>query len=107
VRPAESQSFTIGQALSTPFASDLVASPQLGRFAWIENQQGRRNLLMARPDGTGKYESKQLTSYNQDDGQEIHGFRLHRHRLDAYKAEADFFQRHVMSSAQANKEPQH
>jgi hypothetical protein len=41
--PAQSQNFTIQQALSAPFASDLVASPRLGRFAWIENQQGRRN----------------------------------------------------------------
>ena len=49
--PAQSQSFTLQQALSAPFASDLVASPQLGRFAWIENQQGRRNLWMAKSDG--------------------------------------------------------
>jgi hypothetical protein len=69
---AESQTFTLEQALSAPFASDLVASPQLGRFAWIENQQGRRNLWIARPDGAGKYESTQLTSYNQDDGQEMY-----------------------------------
>jgi dipeptidyl aminopeptidase/acylaminoacyl peptidase len=71
-RPAESQSFTLEHALSAPFASDLVASSQLGRFAWIENQQGRRNLWLAKPDGTGKYESKRLTSYDQDDGQEMY-----------------------------------
>jgi dipeptidyl aminopeptidase/acylaminoacyl peptidase len=33
---------------------------------------------------------------------EIHGFLLHRHWLEAYKAEADFFQRHLMSSSSAN-----
>jgi dipeptidyl aminopeptidase/acylaminoacyl peptidase len=71
-RPAESQSFTLEQALSAPFASDLVASPQLGRFAWVENQQGRRNLWMAQPNSAGKYESKRLTSYDQDDGQEMY-----------------------------------
>jgi dipeptidyl aminopeptidase/acylaminoacyl peptidase len=42
---------------------------------------------------------------------EIHGFLLHRHWLEAYKAEADFFQRHLMSSSpasgRANKEPKH
>jgi dipeptidyl aminopeptidase/acylaminoacyl peptidase len=41
---------------------------------------------------------------------EIHGFLLHRHWLEAYKAEADFFQRYLMSStpanSRANKEPQ-
>ena len=69
---AESQSFTIDQALSAPFASDLVASPQLGRFAWVENEQGKRNLWMAHPDSTGRYQSKRLTSYDQDDGQEMY-----------------------------------
>jgi len=70
--PAQSQNFTLQQALSAPFASDLVASPQLGRLAWVENQQGRRNLWMAKSDGSGKYVSKQLTSYDQDDGQEMY-----------------------------------
>jgi hypothetical protein len=70
--PAQSQSFTLQKALSAPFASDLVASPQLGRFAWTENQQGKRNLWLAKPDGSGKYVSKQLTSYDQDDGQEVY-----------------------------------
>src|ERR1700716_517720 len=70
--PAQSQSFTLQQALSAPFASDLVASPRLGRLAWAENQQGRRNLWVAKPDGSGKYVSTQLTSYDQDDGQEVY-----------------------------------
>src|ERR1035438_6667496 len=69
---AQSQSFTLQQALSAPFASDLVASPQLGRLAWIENQQGRRNLWMAESNGSAKYVAKQLTSYDQDDGQEMY-----------------------------------
>src|ERR1700744_4418172 len=71
-RPAVSQSFTIEQALSAPFASDLVASPKPGLFAWIENRQGKRNLWIAHPDADGKYKSKQLTSYDQDDGQEMY-----------------------------------
>ena len=71
-RPTVSQSFTIEQALSAPFASELVASPKLGLFAWIENRQGKRNLWIARPDAAGKYKSKQLTSYDQDDGQEMY-----------------------------------
>ena len=70
--PAQSQNFTLQQALSAPFASDLVASPRLGRFAWIENQQGRRNLWMAKSDGSGKFASRQITSYDQDDGQEMY-----------------------------------
>ena len=70
--PAPGQSFTLQQALSAPFASDLVASPKLGRLAWIENQQGRRNLWIAEPNASGKYVSKRLTSYDQDDGQEMY-----------------------------------
>jgi len=70
--PAQSQSFTLQQALSAPFASDLVASPRLGRLAWVENQQGRRNLWMAKPDGSGRYVSMRLTSYDQDNGQEVY-----------------------------------
>jgi dipeptidyl aminopeptidase/acylaminoacyl peptidase len=33
---------------------------------------------------------------------EIHGFLLHRHWIEAYQAEAEFFQRHLMGS-QASK----
>jgi dipeptidyl aminopeptidase/acylaminoacyl peptidase len=69
---AKSQSFTLPQALSAPFASDLVANQPTGSFAWVEDAQGRRNLWIATPDGSGKYESKQLTSYSQDDGQELY-----------------------------------
>ena len=69
---AQSQNFTLEQALSAPFASDLVASQRLGSFAWVENEQGKRNLWIATPDGSGKYASKQLTSYDQDDGQEMY-----------------------------------
>jgi dipeptidyl aminopeptidase/acylaminoacyl peptidase len=69
---AQGQSFTLQQALSAPFATDLVASPKKGRVAWIENQQGRRNLWVAEPDASGKYLSKRLTTYDQDDGQEMY-----------------------------------
>lgn len=70
---ARAQRFTLEQALSAPFASDLVASPHLNRFAWVEDQEGKRNLWIAVPRSTGQYESKRLTSYDQDDGQELYG----------------------------------
>src|ERR1700736_5140523 len=70
--PARSQSFTIEQALSAPFASDLVANQKTGSLAWVENEQGKRNLWIATRDGSGKYESRRLTSYNEDDGQEMY-----------------------------------
>lgn len=69
---ARGQSFTLDQALSAPFASDLVASPQGDHFAWVENQQGIRNLWVAERGVNGSYVSKRLTRYDQDDGQEIY-----------------------------------
>ena len=69
---AKSQNFTLDQALSGPFASDLVAAPKLGRLAWVENEQGKRNVWIAQPNAAGKYESKRLTAYDQDDGQAIY-----------------------------------
>ncbi|RZU40562.1 S9 family peptidase [Edaphobacter modestus] len=69
---AQTGNFTLEQALSAPFASDLTASPRLNRFAWAENERGKRNLWIAEQNADGRYQSKQLTSYNQDDGQEIY-----------------------------------
>ncbi len=69
---AVGQGFTIEQALSAPFANSLVASPRLGRFAWVENQQGRRNLWMAAPDSSGKYTAQRVTAYDNDDGQAMY-----------------------------------
>ena len=68
---AAGQAFTLDQALSAPYASDLVASQKTGSFAWVENEQGKRNVWIATADGSGKFTSKRLTSYDHDDGQEI------------------------------------
>src|SRR5260370_17912051 len=69
---ATGQDFTLAQAMSAPFASDLVASPKLGRLAWIENQQGKRNIWLATPNSAGQHQTKRLTAYNEDDGQEMY-----------------------------------
>ncbi len=69
---AQGQDFTLEQALSAPFATDLVAAPKAGRVAWMENQQGKRNLWLAVRDSSGKFVSKQLTAYIADDGQEMY-----------------------------------
>jgi Tol biopolymer transport system component len=63
-------SFTLKQALSAPFNSDLVAAPTGGRFAWVANAEGRRNVWVAEPGGSG-YTSRQVTNYPADDGQDI------------------------------------
>src|SRR5215472_684140 len=69
---ATCQDFTIDQALSAPFASDLVRGPKTGTVAWIENQQGKRNLWVATRENAGKFLAKRLTAYEDDDGQEMY-----------------------------------
>ena len=69
---AQANGFTIEQALSAPFASNLRAAPSKGRLAWVANIGGRRNLWVAEPAANGNgYISRQVTHYAEDDGQEI------------------------------------
>src|ERR1019366_234796 len=64
------QPFSIDQALSAPFPSDLIASPTGNQIAWVFDSRGVRNIWIAEgPD----FKARQLTSYTQDDGQEIGG----------------------------------
>jgi N-acyl-D-aspartate/D-glutamate deacylase/dipeptidyl aminopeptidase/acylaminoacyl peptidase len=63
-----SNSFTIEQVLSAPFPENLIAAPKGERIAWTFNHQGKRNVWFAEgPD----FKARQLTQYNNDDGQEI------------------------------------
>jgi Tol biopolymer transport system component len=54
--------------MSAPFPSGLTASPVGGLVAWVQNDQGVRNIWVAGPP---EYRGWQLTSYTRDDGQEI------------------------------------
>jgi dipeptidyl aminopeptidase/acylaminoacyl peptidase len=64
------QQFTLDQVLGAPFASDLVAAPRGSSVAWIVNQRGARNVWVA----TGpSWQARQVTRYQDDDGQEIEG----------------------------------
>jgi dipeptidyl aminopeptidase/acylaminoacyl peptidase len=65
---AAAASFTIDQIMSAPFASDLIAAPTGASVAWIENEQGRRNIWTA---SGPSWTARKLTSFDQDDGQEI------------------------------------
>ena len=67
-----STAFTLQQAMSAPFNSDLIAAPVGNKLAWLSNAEGRRNIWVATPSGSGSgYESRQITHYTQDDGQDI------------------------------------
>ena len=71
-QPAEADSFTIEQVLSAPYPTDLVAAPDGGRFAWVSDSAGVRNVWLATPaPGAARYESRPVTHYSGDDGLEI------------------------------------
>ena len=64
--------FTIQQALSAPFPSELTAAPARNRFAWVFNDEGKRNIWVAQPSADGKsYQAFPITKYSQDDGQDV------------------------------------
>jgi N-acyl-D-aspartate/D-glutamate deacylase/dipeptidyl aminopeptidase/acylaminoacyl peptidase len=65
---AQTNSPTIAQILSMPFASDLTAAPTGERIAWLLNVEGKRNVWIA--EGPN-FKARQLTAYNNDDGQEL------------------------------------
>jgi dipeptidyl aminopeptidase/acylaminoacyl peptidase len=60
--------FTLEQILSSPFPSDLVANKQGDKVAWVFDVQGKRNIWVAEAP---TFKGRQLTRYDQDDGQEI------------------------------------
>ena len=65
--PANS-GFTIEQVLSSPFPSDLTASPKGDAVAWVLNAKGVRNIWVA---SAPAFEARQITRFHEDDGQEI------------------------------------
>ena len=65
---ARGNGFTLEQVLSSPFPSDLIASPQGDKVAWVFDAEGKRNIWVAEAPG---FKGRQLTHYDKDDGQEI------------------------------------
>jgi uncharacterized protein (TIGR03067 family) len=70
--------------MSAPFAEHLVAAPAAAKVAWVFNERGVRNIWIAEPHGEivfttigtqvwSDYKGRRLTSYTEDDGQEIAG----------------------------------
>jgi dipeptidyl aminopeptidase/acylaminoacyl peptidase len=65
---APSAGFTMREALSFPYASQLAAAGRSGTIGWVTTVGGVRNVWVARPPS---YEPLQVTRYTEDDGQEI------------------------------------
>ncbi|MBS1488365.1 MAG: S9 family peptidase [Bacteroidetes bacterium] len=55
------------QFFSHPFESDFASSADGKHIAWVINDQGKRNVMLK----TGNDLPRAITSYDQDDGQEI------------------------------------
>ncbi|MCK4835605.1 MAG: S9 family peptidase [Candidatus Aminicenantes bacterium] len=66
---AGSRSFTLDQILSSPFPSQLTANQSDTKLAWIFNKQGIHNIWGAEAQ---RLKSRQLTQFDEDDGQSIH-----------------------------------
>ena len=67
--------FTLEQVLSSPFPTGLVAAEHGSRVAWIFDAKGVRNVWVADGPDFAKT-ARQVTHYNQDDGQPIASLRL-------------------------------
>ncbi len=65
--------FTLDQVMSAPFATNLVAAARGERLAWTLNERGSRNVWVA--EGPA-FTARRLTTYDQDDGQELSAVQL-------------------------------
>jgi dipeptidyl aminopeptidase/acylaminoacyl peptidase len=65
--------YSLEQIMEAPFPSGLIADHGNGGFAWVLNEGGARNIWIVRPP---EYTSRRLTSYVEDDGQEISSLRF-------------------------------
>ncbi|MDX6384336.1 MAG: hypothetical protein QOK48_1909 [Blastocatellia bacterium] len=65
---ARAQSFSLDQAMSSPFPSELTVSKRGDKIAWAFDAEGKRNVWIAEAPA---FAARQLTRYNSDDGQEL------------------------------------
>ena len=68
VLPAAAAPFRLEQALAYPVLSDLVATPDGKRIAWVRTVAGVRNIWVADAPG---FAPRQVTQFTADDGQEL------------------------------------
>src|ERR1035438_8530576 len=69
---AQQTPFTLDQALSAAFPTELTAAPDGGKVAWVSNARGVRNIMVAEPPD---YQARKITNYALDDGQELQNLR--------------------------------
>jgi dipeptidyl aminopeptidase/acylaminoacyl peptidase len=67
------QQFSIQDVMSYAFPTDLVVAPDGNRIAWLENQEGRRNVMVAEAPA---WTARRITAWTQDDGVELSALRF-------------------------------
>ena len=71
--PVQAQRFSIADVLSPGYPVQLVAAKDADRIAWIEYEEGRRNVYTAAaPD----FDPVRLTRYEDDDGRDLSTLRI-------------------------------
>ncbi len=71
--PAQAQRFSIEDVLSPGYPVQLVAANDADRIAWVEYEEGRRNVFTAAaPD----FDPVRLTRYEDDDGRDLSTLRI-------------------------------
>lgn len=65
---AQPSVFTLEQVRSYPYPTELTAAANVDRIAWVFNENGQRNVYVAEAPN---FVARRLTTYLQDDGQEI------------------------------------
>jgi len=67
------QSVTLEKIMSAPFPGSMTADLEAERIAWVFNDQGLRNIYVAR---SPMFEPIKVTNYNLDDGQALSDIRF-------------------------------
>ena len=101
---AQTQSFTLEQVMSSPFPSGLTAAASANRVAWVFDLRGERNVWVA---DAPRFEARQVTHYQGDDGQQILSLRLTPDGKTAVYARGSEISRegHVANPTSEIKEP--
>ena len=71
--PAQAQRFSIADVLSPGYPVQLVAAKDADRIAWIEYEEGRRNVYTA---AAPEFAPVRLTRYEDDDGHDLSNLRI-------------------------------
>ncbi|HJX85080.1 MAG TPA: S9 family peptidase, partial [Candidatus Angelobacter sp.] len=68
ISAAQDRGFTLEQVMSSPFPTELTSAAHANRIAWVFDSKGERNVWVA---DAPKFEARQITHYQGDDGQDI------------------------------------